>query len=68
MPTERDIRLVNRKVSSVGVGEAYKGKELGKNLGKVEVMVNPVGDGDRQQPMVLQDLFKEGAAKEDQKG
>ena len=52
----------------MGVGEAYKGKEFGNKLGKCEVKDNPVGDGDRQQPIIQRYLLKEGAAKEDQDG
>ena len=56
-------------VSSAMGREAHKGKELGKELGKEsgkgEVKDNPVGEGYRKQTMVLRDLFKEIAAKED---
>ena len=48
MPTERKIRLNNRMVSSVGYGEARKGKELGKESGKGEVKDNPLSEGYRQ--------------------
>ena len=52
----------------MGVGEARKGKELGKESGKGEVKDNPVSEGDWQHRMLLQDLLEEGAAKSDEEG
>ena len=39
-------------------GDALKGTELGKKLGKGEVKDNPVSEVDFQHSMLLHDLFK----------
>ena len=66
MPTDREIRLSNRRVHSVGVREARKGKELEKEPGKVEVKYNMVSKGDWQKPIALHNLLDEGVAEADQ--
>ena len=48
MPTYRERRISNRRVLWVGVGEAHKGKEFGKELGKGEVKYKLVSEEDQK--------------------
>ena len=66
MMTERKIRLTNRSVLFVGVGEGIRGKESSK--GEEKVKDNPVSEGDMEHPKLLRNIAKEGATKADQEG
>ena len=54
MPTEREIRLTNRRMSYVWGGEASKVKESGK--GDEQVKYNMVSEGYWKRPMLLWDI------------
>ena len=58
MPTEREIRLSNWRISSMGGGEARNRKELGMASGKGKVKDNLVSEGDWQHLIVLQYLLE----------
>ena len=53
IPIERYRRLINWRVYSVVGGDALKGTELGKELGKGKVKDNPVSEVDFQHSMLL---------------
>ena len=54
MPTEREIRLTNRRMSYVWGGEASKVKESGK--GNEQVKYNMVSEGYWKRPMLIWDI------------
>ena len=66
MPKEREISIINCRVSCVGGGEDGKGGELGK--GEEQVKDNPVSEGYRKHPMLLRGILEESSAEADKEG